>query len=355
MAATSVSLVRIRRGAILLAAVVSIAVAGYMAAGWSFIDAVYMVVITIFGVGYGEVHPVDSSVLKLFTMSVVIAGCSAGLWVVGGLVEFIAEGTINEALGRRRMSKQIGELKGHVIICGFGRVGRVLAGELRTAGTPVLLVDTDASRLAEAEALGYHVLVGDASEERVLREANIAAAKVVAIVLPDDASNVFVTLSARELNSDVEIIARGERPETERKLLRSGANRVVLPAAAGANRIARMITHPSAECLLRDERGMAQLNEQLLDIGLQFTELAIPADSPLAGATVADIDLRDLASVVIVAVRKEDGEIRRNPHGSTLLEPNDTIILVGRRGDLPRSLRRTSTHAGIRYRGATPS
>jgi voltage-gated potassium channel len=352
MNASPASLARIRRGLVVLAAIVGTSVAGYMIAGWSLLDAVYMVVITIFGVGYGEVHPVNHPVLKLFTIGVILAGCSAGLWVIGSVVEFMAEGTINQALGKRRMNRQISELSGHTIVCGFGRVGQMLCKELAEAGTPLVVIDTDPGRLAQAEALGHPVVAGDAAEEQVLRAANIGAATVLAVVLPDEAANVFITLSARELNGAGEIIARGERPETERKLLRAGANRVVLPTAAGASRIARMITNPSAESLLRDDLGMAQLNEQLQQIGLQFVEVPITADSSLADTTIDDIDPRDLAAVVIVAVRTAGGEIHRNPHGTTRLEPGDTIILIGRRGDLPKSLHKAAKAAGMTYRGS---
>ena len=352
MDASPAGLARIRRGLFMLAAIVGTAVAGYVLAGWSLLDAVYMVVITVFGVGYGEVQPLDHPGLKLFTIGVILAGCSAGLWVIGSVVEFMAEGTINKALGKRRMTRQIDELSGHTIVCGFGRVGQMLCQELAEAGAALVVIDADPTRLAQAEILGHPVVAGDAAEERVLRAANIATAAVLAIVLPDEAANVFITLSARELNESVEIIARGERPETERKLLRAGANRVVLPTAAGASRIARMITNPSAESLLRDDAGMAQLDEQLRQIGLQFVEIPITADSSLANTTIDDIDPRDLAAVVIVAIRTAGGEICRNPHGTTRLAPGDTIILVGRRGDLPKSLHKAAKAGGMTYRGS---
>lgn len=352
MDASPAAIARIRRGLLVLAAIVGFAVAGYMIAGWSFLDSVYMVVITVFGVGYGEVQPLDHPGLKVFTIGVILAGCSAGLWVVGGVVESMAEGTINQALGRKRMTRQIDGLSGHTIVCGFGRVGQMLCKELADAGVAVVVIDSDPVRLAQAEVLGYPVVAGDAAEEPVLKAANIATAAVLAVVLPDEAANVFITLSARELNESIEIISRGERPETERKLLRAGANRVVLPTAAGASRIARMITNPSAESLLQDGVGMVQLDEQLRQIGLQFVEIPVPADSPLANTMINDIDPRDLAAVVIVAVRTATGEIRRNPHGTTRLEPDDTIILVGRRGDLPKALHKAAKAAGITYRGS---
>ncbi|MCE9630130.1 MAG: potassium channel protein [Planctomycetia bacterium] len=343
---------RVTTGLLMLAGIVTIAVTGYVLAGWPVVDAVYMVVITIFGVGYGEVHPLDKPWLKVFTIGVIIAGCSAGLWVVGGLVEIMAEGRIREALGKHRMNQLIDELRGHAIVCGFGRVGQILCRDLTAAGMPLVVIDADAGRLTLAESQGYPVVMGDAAEEQTLRRAHIDTARVVAVVLPDDAANVFVTLSARELSGTVEIIARGERPDTERKLLRSGATRVVLPAAAGANRIARMITHPSAETLLGDADSMGQLNEQLLDIGMEIGQITIQPESELAGSTLADVDLRQSA-VVIVAIRKADGEIRRSPHPTSVLEPLDTLIVVGRHDDLPRSLLRLPIPAQLTFRGAT--
>lgn len=342
----------IAKGLVLLGAIVAAGVTGYVLAGWSFVDALSMVIITIFGVGYGEVRSVDHPLLKFFTMGVIVTGCTAGLWVIGGLVEFMTDGRIREALGKRRMSQQIDALTRHAIVCGFGRVGQILCRDLAAAGVPLLVVDTDHERLILAESLGYATLAGDAAEERTLRAAHIETARVVAVVLPDDAANVFVTLSARELSDSVLIIARGERPDTERKLLRSGANRVVLPAAAGANRIARMITHPPPESLLADATTMNDLNQSLLDIGLEITEFVLAPDNDLVGAPLAAVDLRE-AAVMIVALRKPDGEIRRSPHGTTVLEAGDAIIVVGRHGDLPRSLRRLASAPAVTWRGSS--
>jgi voltage-gated potassium channel len=340
------------RGAALLLVIVILSIAGYMVAGWSLLDAAYMVVITIFGVGYGEVRTLEHPGLKLFTMAVVVAGCSAGLWVIGGLVEFMAEGRIREALGKRRMSQQIDELKGHAIVCGFGRVGQILCRDLTKAGMPLVVIDSDPKRLALAESLGYPMVAGDAAEDRTLVAAHIDTARVVAVVLPDDAANVFVTLSARELNADVEIIARGERPDTEPKLLRSGATRVVLPAAAGASRIARMIVAPTAESLLGDAASVHAVNQQLQEIGMEIGEIPVPSDSDLVGARLSDLDMRGTLAV-IVAIRRPDGEIRRTPHPSTVLEPGDSLIVAGRYEDLPRTLRRVAATPTVSWRGAS--
>jgi hypothetical protein len=211
---------RVIVGGIFFGLTCTVAVVGYMMAGWQMLDAVYMVVITVFGVGYGEAKPLDNSSLKVFTMGVIIAGCSSGIYVVGGFVQMLAEGEINRVLGTRRMSKGIEQLTGHTLICGYGRVGQIRAADLAAAHQPFVVIDTSESRVAEAQAAGYLALLGSASEERTLEVAGIARARVMAAVLPDDTANVFVTLTARDLNPTIQIIARAESPSTEKKLER---------------------------------------------------------------------------------------------------------------------------------------
>ncbi len=197
------------------------AVVGYMSAGWQVDDAVYMVIITIFGVGYGEVQPIQSPALRALTITVIIAGYGAVIYTVGGFMQMLIDGELNKALGARRMTKEIERLSDHTIICGIGRLGTILARELHDANKPFVAIDTDLRRLHDAEQRGYLVLHGDATEEEVLEQAGIRRAATIATVLSDDATNVFVTITAREMKSDVWIIARGENPRTERKLVSS--------------------------------------------------------------------------------------------------------------------------------------
>lgn len=327
------SVQRITTGLALVALTCVVATIVYWSAGWDLIDAMYMVVITIFGVGYGEVRPLSDPRLKIFTMALVIAGCSSAAYVVGGFVQMIAEGEIHRFLGARRMTQGIDQLKQHTIICGFGRVGQILARELREANCMFVIVDTDADRLREAEAAGYLVVIGDATDEKTLALAGIERARTLATVLPDDKMNVFITLTARELSAELEIIARGESPATERKLLRSGANRVVLLAAIGAAKISQLITRPSAEALLSDAAGRNHLNDELQSIGLQMLEVNIEANSPLVGQTLRSIESAG-GGCVMVAIRHVNGTIVRHPPLETTLVAKDTIILLGHRGEL---------------------
>ena len=328
-----------------------IAVVGYMWAGWSLLEAVYMVIITIFGVGYGEVRPIDDPPLRVFTIGVIVAGCTSAIYVMGGFVQMIAEGELNRYLGARRMTKGIENLSDHAIICGYGRVGRILANELAESGQAFVVIDTNQERLQEAENSGRFVLVGDATEESVLESAGIARARVLATVLPDDTTNVFITLTARELNHEIEIIARGEYPSTEKKLLRSGATRVVLPAAIGAARIARLITRPSAEDMLSRSLQQGSLTEDLQQIGLKMTELSIPANSELVGKTLNEIHLGSGIQFVVVAVRSDSGTVTRDPEATYTLRANDLLIVLAQRTAELR-LQKMTVAKQIQYRGA---
>ena len=343
---------RIVVGAAFFALTCLVAIAGYMLAGWEMLDAIYMVVITVFGVGYGEAQPLDNTGLKVFTMAVIVAGCSSAIYVVGGFVQMLTEGEINRVLGSRRMSKGIEHLNGHAILCGFGRVGRVLALELAAARQPFVVIDSDAERVERAQAAGYLALLGSASEEQTLEAAGIANASVLATVLPADTANVFVALTARELNPTIQIIARAETPSTERKLFRAGANRVVLPAVIGASKIAHFIIRPSAEDMLIESAGTKALNEDLQQVGLELTEVEIKNGSPLVDQSVGSIE-RDNGGFVIVAVKKPQGNLVRATDPNIVVGAGDVIVILGHSEALPNLTRRAKTTAGMSYRGAT--
>ncbi|MGD9720184.1 MAG: TrkA family potassium uptake protein [Pirellulales bacterium] len=331
-----------------------IAISGYMLAGWRLLDAIYMVVITVFGVGYGETKPLDSSGLKVFTMGVIIAGCSSAIYVVGGFVQMLAEGEINRVLGSRRMSKGIELLKDHAILCGYGRVGQVLAQELAATNHPFVVIDSESQRVERAQEFGYLAILGSASEESTLEIAGISRARVLATVLPADTANVFVALTARELNPAIQIIARAETPTTEKKLLRSGANRVVLPAVIGASKIAHMIVRPSAEDLLCDATGNKALTDELQQIGLELSEVEVVTGSPLVGSSVGDLESAT-AGCVIVAIKRPDGSLVRATDPQTTIGAGDVIVILGHHEALPELNRRAKSSTTMTYRGVTMS
>lgn len=339
-------------GSVFFALTCLAAVIGYTMAGWTLLEAIYMVVITIFGVGYGEVRPIDDPGLKVFTIVVIIAGCTSAIYVVGGFVQMIAEGEFNKVLGARRMCREIDALQKHVVVCGFGRVGRIVTRDLHAAGVPFVVVEANLAAVEEAQRLGYLVRAGDASDENVLRSVGVDRARLLATVLSDDAQNVFVTLSARDLNPGIEIIARGESPSTERKLLHSGASRVVLPAAIGASMIARLITNPPTEERLAAEFFGGRLDEELRDIGLGVTLHEVEPGAPIAGKTVGRIGVTAIGGCVIVAIRTPTGEIIRNPALEQVVDPGSTLVLLSHAEHPPNLTAHTDTDHAILYRGA---
>ncbi|NEP16766.1 MAG: potassium channel family protein [Leptolyngbya sp. SIO4C1] len=223
------SLRRIVLGLAFFSLTVISAVGGYILAGWAPLDAIYMVVITIFGVGYGEVKPLESSTLKIFTILVIVAGALSVAYTVSGIVQAIAAGEVHKALNLKRMTQTIANLNAHIIICGYGRIGQLLAERLSASRTAFVVIDSEPSRIAAGQAQGYLMHLGNAADESSLQAVGIHRAKAIATVLPDDAMNVFISLTARELNPRLMILARGELPSTEKKLRLAGANHVVSP------------------------------------------------------------------------------------------------------------------------------
>ena len=329
------SIKRILTGAGFLSLTLVIAVTGYKLAGWSMLDSIYMVVITVFGVGFGEIGPMTPQ-LRIFTIFVIIAGCTSVGYIFGGFFQMITEGEINRALGARRMANEIKTLKQHVIICGYGRIGQILARQMVEAKQPFVIIDNNLGRIETAEAMGYLVRLGNATDEGILESAGIEHAKVLATVLPDDSANVFITLTARGLNPNLVILSRGQYPSTEKKLRQAGADHVVLPAEIGALRMSHIITHPAALSFLDDTVDGSSLNELLSQIDIQVDELTVPPGSSLVGIDISTIQARGNGTFIVVALLKANGETIINPGSEMLLDEGDTVIVMGHKGDIPK-------------------
>lgn len=263
---------RIRTGAIALVVIVCVAVCGYRILdrqgdrGW--LDDLYLVVITISTVGYGEKSILDPA-RQMWTIVVILFGLTASGYTIGGLLQLMTEGEIQRALGVRRMIREISKLEGHVIICGYGRVGRILSEQLARQKQTAVIIEVDGPKALEAAAAGVPTITGDALEEASLKQAGIDRVRVLVTALPGNADNVFLTLTARNLNSKLMIIARGENPSTQQKLHQAGANRVVMTAAIGARRMATMITRPSAVEFLELISDRQLLDAELDEITLE--------------------------------------------------------------------------------------
>lgn len=325
---------KIYLGFALLLVIIFGATMGYQAAGWSFIDSLYMVIITVFGVGFGEVHPLDNG-LKIFTMLVILTGSSAVVYIIGSFVRIITEGEIQRTLGKMKKTRSIEELHDHAIVCGYGRIGQILCHELAESDFPFIVVDLDPERVASAEANGYLCVRGSATEEECLTAAGIERAKVLATVLPQDTLNVFITLTARNLNRSIRIMARGEQPATEKKLKQAGADEVVLPASIGALRIANSITRPSIMQFLSDSKGL--VGHDLKYLGLEVDEVTIQHDASIEGMKVSEIQQKMKGAFLVVAVKQNNGRVLRDHFKDHHMAPGDAMIVLGRSADLAKA------------------
>lgn len=344
------SLQRIITGVSIFILTVIIAVSGYIIAGWTLLDAVYMVVITIFGVGYGEVQPLTSAALKVFTILVIIAGAISVAYAVSGFVQLITEGEIRRLLDVKRMNKDIEQLEDHVIICGFGRIGQMLARQLKATHQPFVILDNSPQRIELAREQGYLMFLGNATDEDNLQALQIQKATTLATVLPDDAANVFITLTAREMSPSLMIVARGELPSTEKKLRLAGANHVVLPATISAVRMAHLITNPTAMDFLSQGDDRNSLNQLLADLDIQLHE--VPIEDSLVGKTIGDIEVQSRGTFIITALRRATGEVTIHPDRTLYLMKEDRLFLMGHAGDMPSFARQQALKREMRYRGA---
>jgi voltage-gated potassium channel len=318
------SLRHVRRGATLLGAVFCVAVVGHKQfTGDPWLESIYWAVITLSGVGYTQETPASvGPARQLLTIVVILVGMTTIAYTFGVLFIIVIQGQIDRVLGVRRMSRLIEQLKHHTIVCGFGHVGRNLVERLRKKKLSFVVVDSQTERVAEASALGYLTIEGDATDEEVLKSAGIDRAKTVVVALRSDADNVFLTLTARNLNTKLNILARCEQPNTEKKLRQAGANHVVMPAIIGAQRIADIISKPHAADLLYRVADPTALSVDL-------EELQIPKFNRLIGKTIRSADLRQHHQLLIIAIRREDGQLLLTPEAEQKFHAGDTIIVLG--------------------------
>ena len=326
------------RGALFMLVVWTAATAAYWKAGWSFQDALYMVTLTVFTVGYGEVRPIDTMYLHVVTMATMAFGCTGMIFLTGALFQFMTFNSIQQLLGNRRVQAEIDKLDNHIIVCGYGRIGVELAKALKDGRAPVVVLEQNERRIADARAAGHLVIQGDATSETALQDAGILRARALASVLPNDAANVFITLSARSLNSKIEIIARGDAISTERKLIHAGANKVVLPTHIGAERIAEMLLFPETSRFVRDSEPMRALERTLRKLGLGIDVIVAPENAALTDLTIDEIEARTHGAFFIVQINRRDGEPITGPEKSTRIHAGDGVVVVARNGEAVNAL-----------------
>ncbi|NOY40678.1 MAG: potassium channel protein [Planctomycetes bacterium] len=318
---------RARRGALILGCVFVFSIMTFHL--WfkkTLLESIYWTVITVAGVGYSQ--SVDQEVdeaRQFLSIIVIIFGMMAMMYTVGMLIQAIVEGQLDQAMGVKRMTKKIDKLKDHVIICGFGRIGQNLGHRLVRHQVPFVVIEPSSEVLAEAKSLGYLYLEGDATDEDTLLSAGIERATTFVIALQSDATNVFLTLTARNMNPAIHILARGEHPRTEKKLLQAGANEVVMPAIIGAERMADIIVRPETSDLLRCIGHESGLNAELEEF--KFTD-----KSAYLGRTIREAE--EGFQMMVIAVRSADGETVFNPKDDQKLCVGDIVIVMGPEADI---------------------
>ncbi len=320
---------KLRLSIFLLFATIAFGTSGYVfIEGMSPFEAFYMTVITISTVGFSEIKPL-SDIGRVITIIVIGMGISLLTYTLGQVARIIVEGELQKILGRRKLEKQIAELKDHYIICGYGRIGTIIVKELRNAKIPLVVIDRDPVSVAALEEQGILCLNMDATSDEALQSAGLAMARGLVTAVNSDADNVFIALSAKGMRPDIFILARASDEKNESKLLRAGASRVVCPYQMGGRRMAEILHKPTVVDFL-DQTMMHN------ELGLQMEEAVVGADSSITGKTLMTSNLRQDFGVIIVAIKRITGEMVFNPGPGEIFNAGDVIVAIGKKAELRR-------------------
>jgi voltage-gated potassium channel len=313
----------------LIVLIIILGVTGYMMIeGWNLLDALYMTVETLTTVGYNEVHDM-TRMGRIFTILLICIGVAFFLYVAGAVVQFMVEGRIRTILGRRRLDKKIDRLKNHHIICGYGRIGRILCNMLTRKPIDLVVIEKDEELIPIMDKDKVLYLSGDATDEVDLLKAGIQRAKGLIAVLATDTANVFLVLTARQLNPDLFIIARASQKESKSKLKAAGANRVESPYDMGAASMAQRIIRPTVTNFL--DLAFAHKRKDI-----QMEEIPVNSSSNLVNVMLKDSGIRQQFNLIIIAIKKLDGNMLFNPSFEAVIEAGDTVIAVGQEGNLQK-------------------
>jgi voltage-gated potassium channel len=292
-----------------------------------FVDSLYMTIITLSTVGFGEVKALDATG-KVFVMFLILFGVTLVGFSAAAVGQWVIEGQFREMVSRRKMDNAIKKLSGHSIIAGFGRVGRQVAVEFARRGVPFVVLEKGEEGLKRLQADGWPYIQGDATDEELLTQAGIARAKTLVSTLPEEAQNVYLTLTARYMNPGLTIIARADFDDGEKKLMRAGANYVVVPHILGGTRMAMAALQPNVV----DFMQMTATGQE----GLMAEELVVPATSRLRGQSVSQSNLKRDYGVTIIGIRKPNDRLLINPGPEMVIEEKDVLVLIGGRAELER-------------------
>lgn len=302
--------------------------------GWDFLDSLYMTIITLSTVGYGEVREIGPGG-RVFTVLLIVFGLFTITYIVGLVAETLVAGEIRSVLGRRKVSKKIKSLRDHYIICGYGRIGSIICKGLTRKAIPLMVIEKDEQVQEQLEEDEILYLQGDATHEETLLEAGIAKAKGLVSVVSSDAENVYICLTARGLSPRLYILSRAEDEASERKLLRAGANKVILPYILGGRRMVQAIIRPTVSDFLE-----SAVHDQSFELAIE--EITVGEDSSLANQSLVDSGIRQEMDVIIIGIKQKAGTMIFNPSSQTKIQSDDILIAMGRNKDL-ETLRRALT------------
>ncbi len=307
----------VRRGFVALGLVIVAGTLGYVVLGLSLLDALYQTVTTVSTVGFREVGE-STGAWKAFTMVLILTGVGVVLYTLTVTLETLVEGRVTDHLRSRRMSREIDEMSGHVVVCGWGRIGRRAAADLTAAGRQVVVVDRD----ERVRQCSQPYVLGDATDDDVLAAAGLARASTLIAALSADTDNVYVTLSARALRPDLFIIARARLESAEAKLVQAGADRVVNPQLIGGSRVAALTLQPHVV-----EFVDVVMHEANMEFRLE--EIEVPDRSVLVGRSIREAGIRDRTGAMVLGVREVDGTFVANPPPDTPVCAGQVLIAIG--------------------------
>ncbi|HYT67871.1 MAG TPA: potassium channel protein [Vicinamibacterales bacterium] len=309
--------------ALLIVGVHVVGTAGYvLIEGWSAWDAFYMTVITVTTVGYGEVHPL-SPAGRAFTVVILLTGVGAFFYAFTLFMTLLAEGGLVERRERKRLARMLDNLVDHFIVCGFGRMGEIIAHEFARQKVPFVVIERNPERMHLAIEQGFLAVEADASNEEVLRRIGIARARGFVAAVSTDAENVYAVLSARLLNPNLFIVGRAETEDSRTKLMRAGADRVISPYQLGGLQLAQTALRPAVV-------DFVQLATSSENMDLNLEQVHITEGSSLAGRSLIDAGLRQRFGVVVVGIRRADGHMDFNPEPETSMRAGDDLVVLGR-------------------------
>jgi voltage-gated potassium channel len=307
----------------LLVAILAGGTVGYMLIeGWNALDAFYMTVTTVATVGFGEVHPLSARG-RMFTVALIFSGVGTAFYTATLVATIIVEGGLHRRLEQRRAARMLEHIKDHFIVCGYGRIGSIIAAELHQQGVPLAVIERDPERVRQAIDRGWLALEADASREEALAKAGIHRARGLITAVGTDAENVFTVLTARVMRPDLFIIARVESDDAEHKLRRAGADRVISPYQIGATQMVQTALRPAVVEFFH----LATSSERL---DLSMEQVHIKDDSPLANQTIVDAGIRQKFGVIVVGIKRAGGGMDFNPPPDAIMRSGDELVVLGR-------------------------